>query len=200
MFNKLMKVSLLPLVTTLAVGLVFTNSRSVVSDGASVVAKKMSSQKIQIEQPSDNYDINVVDSEKSFDSVVERFLFSSPVSIDYVSKEGEVDLVDFGYKEGEVFCDLTNFTDNSNIILDFYQNAKLIDRCTIYFAKSSSGLIYSSAISLDTALRNAGQELSYNLANETEDTNASLLNESIITPYGIGASGTIYGTLKWTDE
>lgn len=77
---------------------------------------------------------------------------------------------------------------------------ELIDRCTLYFAESSTGIIYSSAISLDTACRNAGQELNYNLADESEESIATSVNQSIITPYRIGASGTIYGTLRWTDE
>ena len=200
MFNKLMRVLLVPVVATLVVGSFLTNSRSVAYDGALTDTKEKTSQKIQLEQPSDNYEINIVDSEKSFDSVIERFQFSSPVPIDYVSEEGEVDLVNFEYNEGEVSCDLTNFTDNSNVILNFYQNDELIDRCALYFAESSNGLIYSSAISLDTAFRNAGKELNYNLANEIEDTDVELTSETTVTPYGIGASGTVYGTLKWTDQ
>ena len=197
MFNKFIKVSLLSIVATLTIGSFLENFNS---NAYGVSLKEETANEKRLLQPSENYDINAVDSEKSFDAVIETFVFSSPAPIDYVSKEGEVDLVGFEYNEEEVSCDLTNFADKSNIILSFYQDSELIDRCTLYFAESSNGLIYSSAISLDTACRNAGQELNYNLVDESEWDSAMPVNQSSVTPYGIGASGTIYGTLRWTDE
>lgn len=73
----------------------------------------------------------------------------------------------------------------------------MIDKCSLYFAKDKNGSFYSSAISLDTARRAAGQSLNYNLVDETTSKNS---NDEVATPYGIGASGVIYGKLKWTDQ
>lgn len=199
MFHKFIKVSLLPVVATLTIGSFLTNLSSNTYNVSSKQIREKA-EKTQFEQPTENYDINVIDSEKSFDATTESFLFSSPVPIDYVSKEGDVNLVNFKYNEGEVSCVLTNFIDNSNVILNFYLDSELIDRCTLYFAESSAGIIYSSAISLDTACRNAGQELNYELADENEEDSTTSVNRANITPCDIGASGTIYGTLRWTDE
>lgn len=198
--NKFMKFLFLPVVATFSFGTFLSNLSLKNHDVSLKQVKEESFKKMQFEQSSENYNITVVDSEKSFGTVIESFLFSSPVAIDYVFKEGEVDLVSFEYNEGEVSCDLTNFANNSNIILSFYQNGELIDRCTLYFVKSSNGLIYSSAVSLDTACRNANQELNYNLTNDSEEENKTPIIQTSITPYGIGASGTIYGTLRRTDE
>ena len=199
MFYKFMKTSLLSVVAALTV-VAFSTDLSLTSYDVSLKKiEKEATDETHFEQPNENFDISIINSEKSFNTPIEKFIFSSPVSIDYVSKEGEVDLVGFKYNEGNVSCDLSNFADDSNIILSFYRGGELIDRCTLYFAKSSNGLIYSSGISLDTACRNAGQELNYKLADESEEQNTMLASQSI-NSCGIGTSGTIYGTLKWTDE
>lgn len=200
MFNKFMKVSLLPVVATLTISSFLTNFSTNICDETAGQIKKDAVEDVRLEQPSENFDVSVIDSEKTFDSEIESFRFSSPVAIDYVSGEGKVNLVDYEYNDGEVSCDLTNFDDGTDIILAFYKDNELIDRCTLYFADSSDGFIYSSAISLDTACRNAGQELNYNLVNENAEINIESEDQPSIRPYGIGASGSVYGTLKWTDE
>lgn len=199
MIDNFFKVKLLLAIGTLAICPSLPDFYSCSYNVSSKQIKKETSEKLQFMQPLEEYDINVIDSEKSFDASVETFLFSSSKPIDYISKEGEADLANFEYSDGKVSCKLTNFSNNSNITLSFYQKSELIDRCSLYFAQSANGFIYSSAISLDTARRNAGQELNYNLTNDKEE-NTTFNNKSSIVPCGIGADGTIYGTLKWTDE
>lgn len=200
MIKKITKFILLPMLTILTSCSLFYNLSLNTYNISSKQIKKETNKKIQLEQASENYDVSIVDSEKSFDNNIERFLFTTPVPIDYVSKEGNIDLIDFEYFDGKIYCDLTNFEDNASVILSFYHNNILIDRCTLYFAKSSNGLIYSSAISLDTACRNAGKKLNYNLVDESEDENIKIDNQYNTNLCGIGSSGTIYGTLKWTDQ
>ena len=120
MFNKFMKVSLLPVVATLSIGSFLTNLSTNICDETASQIKKDAVEDVRLEQPSENYDVSVIDSEKTFDSEIQSFSFSSPVAIDYVSGEGKVNLVDYEYNDGEVSCDLTNFDDGTDIILAFY--------------------------------------------------------------------------------
>lgn len=201
MFEKMAKISLLPVATSLIIGSLlinFTSNTREVEPRQNILEEN--EQSARLEEPLANYDITAVDTEKSFASETESFLFCSSVPIDYIGEEGNVDLVGFEYSDGEVYCVLTNFDDDSYVILSFYRNGEIIDRCALYFAESSDGLIYSSAISSDTACRNAGQELNYDLSYEIDEESMEPVNLTNITPYGIGASGRIYGTLRWADE
>ena len=105
---------------TLSIGSFLTNLSTNICDETASQIKKDAVEDVRLEQPSENYDVSVIDSEKTFDSEIQSFSFSSPVAIDYVSGEGKVNLVDYEYNDGEVSCDLTNFDDGTDIILAFY--------------------------------------------------------------------------------
>ena len=64
MFNKFIKVSLLSIVATLTIGSFLENFNS---NAYGVSLKEETANEKRLLQPSENYDINAVDSEKSFD-------------------------------------------------------------------------------------------------------------------------------------
>ena len=148
--------------------------------------------------PSPGYQILPVQTEKTFGSDEEIFYFSSPVGIDFIDIEGSGELIEFSQNEELVIsCRLRGFVNNSEISLVFYHGGQAIDRCDLYFARSADGNFHSSCLSLDTAKRAAGYELGYNLVSEVAVEEDSYSN--VISPYGIGTTGSIYGTLKWED-
>lgn len=198
MQKKSIRFVFLPLMTSLFFSSVTTGHHSASLERDMKDAKRIAETN-RIEAPSDNFDIQVIDSEKSFISEVESFNFSSSVAIDNITSEGNITLTSYSYKDNLVSCTLSGFTDASEVLLNFYHDNKLIDRCALYFAMSDDGILYSSGISLDTAKRSAGQEIGYNLVDDSEEYLPSS-SEPSISLYGIGASGMVYGTLRWTDE
>lgn len=148
--------------------------------------------------PSYGHQILPVEAEKTFGNEEQIFEFSSPVEIDSVDIEGNTELIEFFQNDELVIsCRLRGFVNNSEVSLVFYCGGQLIDRCVLYFARSADGNFHSSCLSLDTAKRAAGYDLGYNLVSEIAVEENS--HSNAISPYGIGATGTIYGTLKWKD-
>ena len=200
MFNKLLKFSLIPIVAAFMAGSNLINSIQIEKNNTLCNQTDETLEANRFEGPSNGFNVIPIESESSFTDNVKVFKFSSPIYVDYVTAEGDVKLVNYSVdSENTVLCTLSNFNDCSNIIISFFLNNDLVDKCTLYFTESSENLIYSSAISLDTARRAAGQELEYNLTNDSQN-NISTNNETVIAPNGIGSSGSIYGTFRWTDE
>ena len=143
--------------------------------------------------------VQPIDSERKNVTSLNFFKFISSVKVNLVSWEGDAKLKSYQVDEDgkTVTCSIYAPEDYSKISLSFFNDNDLIDKCSLYFAKDKNGSFYSSAISLDTARRAAGQSLNYNLVDETTSKNS---NDEVATPYGIGASGVIYGKLKWTDQ
>ncbi len=139
------------------------------------------------------------DAEKKIVGDVCTFQFTSNVSIIDVCAEGDESLTDYSIHDGkEIICTLSNFRDCSSVTLTFSASDDVHDKCTIYFAKDDEGYFHSSSLSLDTARRAAGQELNYNLVDESKDETTPITLSPIST-CSIGETGAIYGTLKWKD-
>lgn len=150
------------------------------------------------EDPTSSYKISPVEDNQIIYSSSSIIKFSSSISIDTISVEGEVNFLNFSYKNGILECLFSDFKDSSEILVNFYHENNLIDKCALYFAESTNGTFYCSAISLDIAKRMAGHQLSYNLVLDNREEN----NTKIRTVYSenrIGSTGSVYGWLKWTD-
>lgn len=185
---------------TIAITLFFPTQLSAInkSDVLNVEQQKEEGQK-RFEPTSNEYNIVPIDAEKSFTNDIMTFKFSSSEIIDRVTSDNEIKIDRFNQdKDNIVYCTLSNYKDNSKVSLSFYKNNNLIDKCAIYFVKDLNGTIYSSSISFDVAKRAAGKKLNYNLAKEEEKNNNYDLPN--ISTCEIGASGEIYGYLKWQDE
>lgn len=141
--------------------------------------------------------ISCVDSEKTIHGLIETFHFTSTSKIDKVSSIGKIKLLNFEIKEEEIVCTLSEFLQDENINLQFYYDNVLVDNVTLYFASDNLGNFYSSSFSLDTAKRNAGQTLDYDLIDESEDSSNDNPGISLL---GIGVTGSTSGTFRWTDD
>ena len=148
-------------------------------------------------EPSFN-DIHVTcdDSEKKFNGDTELFHFTSSVKIDNILSLGNIELLSYEIKEEKIVCKLSKFIQNENISLQFYSSDILVDNFTLYFASDIHGNIFSSSFSLDTAKRNAGQTLNYDLI----DDETTLNNNGEISQKGLGITGITSGTFRWTDD
>lgn len=144
----------------------------------------------------DSGQVVCIDSEKTIKGAAETFHFTSKNKIDSVSSIGKIELSSFEVNEDEIVCSLSHFVQDESINLQFYCENVLIDCFTLYFASDSFGTFFSSAFSLDTAKRNAGQTLNYDLV---ENENVSNEN-SEISSLGIGVTGSTSGTFRWTDD
>lgn len=143
--------------------------------------------------------VSCIDSEKVINDVTETFNFVSTTEIDDVVVVGNISLLDFEINGNEIICTLSGFLSDESITLEFYYKNILIDHVTLYFAVSDLNIFYSSGLSLDTAKRNAGKILNYELA--FDDKNEDFFNyNNEISLLGIGASGSISGTFEWTDD
>lgn len=143
--------------------------------------------------------VSCTDSERVIRDVVETFNFSSTTEIDEVVAVGDIDLLHFEIKGDRISCTLSDFAADESITLKFYCNNILIDQIDLYFTLSDMNTFYSSAFSLDTAKRNAGKKLNYELVPEDEVTDASSYDNKA-SLLGTGASGSISGTFEWTDD
>ena len=201
MFRKDVKAFLIMTVFALFLGTQFSSltSRGYALD-IQLQEKKEKANQNRFESPSLSQDITILNAEKSFNNDIVTYEFSSSKAIDNVKSNNEIKVNNFWQEENKnIFCTLSNYEDNSSVTLSFYSNNHLVDKYTIYFAKSSNGTFYSSAISPDVAKRAAGKKLSYNLINE-KDYNTKSDVPLNISSNDIGASGEIKGYLKWQDE
>lgn len=199
MFKSFPVRPLLPAVAAFAVFLTFPDSFASSATNVFRGSREASAVK-HLEEPTGNFEVSPIDSERTLSSDIEQFSFSSLTPVDFVSSEGKVRLLDFSCgNNSTISCRLTDFTDEENTVLSFYADGDLIDKCTLYFAEDSDGVFYSSAVSSDTAKRAAGKTLNYNLVSEDEQNSASGA-ERVSPQKAIIASGRIYGTLEWTDE
>lgn len=143
-------------------------------------------------------EVKCIDSERSFDTTVEEFVFTSSTLVDEVKYEGDFSLFRYEIYEESVSCLITDFINEGNIKLTFLQESTIVDTCVIYVVKDSSDKFCSSVLSLDTAKRNAGKELNYSLS-DTYEQEGDSENLGPITR-AIGVVGSVSGTLKWKDE
>lgn len=153
----------------------------------------------QYSSSSEQFYVNSLDNEKSF-VANETFVFETNASITKVAKEGGPEIVDYRFMDNKVYIELENFVDLDYIKISFYNSSELIDTCSLYFAKGSDGLFYSSSISLDAARRNAGQTLNYSFVSSDESDEYSIKKSLGASTNSIGATGKVSGTLRWTDE
>lgn len=133
---------------------------------------------------------------KKFNGDTELFHFTSSVKIDNILSLGNIELLSYEIKEEKIICKLSKFIQNDNISLQFYSCDILVDNFSLYFASDGFGNIFSSSFSLDTAKRNAGQTLNYDLI----DDETVLNNNDEISQKGLGITGITSGTFRWTDD
>lgn len=146
--------------------------------------------------PSNGYNVQVVEGERSFNNSSEFFYFNCSVQINSVISDGNVTLEDYSIIGNEISCLLTNINDLGNITLSFIKDNLIADTETIYFAKSLKNVFYSSSLSIDHAKRAAGQSLNYSLFYEEDEQ----IEAPSISLMGIGAVGSVSGTFMWNDE
>lgn len=141
--------------------------------------------------------ISCIDSEKVISKSSATFHFIATKKINKITALGNIKLKEFNIYESEISCTLSNFEKDEKIEIRFYHNDTLLDFFTLFFAKSNLNTIYSSSLSMDTAKRNAGQFLSYNLFDENYE-HMSIKNKK---PLLIADSlSNVSGTFKWTDD
>lgn len=145
--------------------------------------------------------VTALDAEKVFIESSQTFDFETNAEITNVSEsEGASWIASSVFGDGMVEVTLCGFADLETAKISFFSGDELVDVCALYIAKDEDGAFHSSAISMDTAKRSAGQELNYSIADENDSAKKEGDNDSSIALASIGASGRVLGTLKWTDE
>lgn len=140
--------------------------------------------------------IYILDDDQFFYTYYKWFTFKSSTIIDEVKIEGSCILNDYKINENDISVKLSNFENNSSSAVVFYKNNKIIDKNFLHFSFDINNNIYMSSISLDTAKRNAGNFLNYQLINDEEIYNRNLN----LQKNSIGVVGSISGYLKWEDQ
>lgn len=198
MFKKIIVFSLIPILIILSsISIKQKNKSETLHENMTNEEISLNNQ-VSCSESSAYNKINIDNSELSFDSVFKTFVYSSSVEIDHVTGNGSVQLNDFSFSEdNSISVELTNFSQCSEIVLSFYSNSELVGKNSLYFAQSEYGVYFSSSISLDTARRNAGHILNYDLVFDNEENeNIQLLDQQ----RGIGVKGSVSGIIKWADE
>ena len=152
-----------------------------------------------MEEPSFNNEVLPIVDNEIFSSVFKTVRFSSTKEIDKVLVEGNINFSSFFYKDGLVDCTFSEFKDSSKIIVSFFHENVLIDKCALYFIKISNVCFCYSTVSLDIAKRIAGHKLSYNLVKDTNDRETFKIKMESPKSKTV-SNGYVYGTLKWADE
>lgn len=139
------------------------------------------------------------DSEKTIVDNFAEYHFRSNLVITSVSCEGSIELTNYSFNGNDIICTLSGFSSESEAKLFFYSDNTLVDFNMLYFAMDTFGVFYSSQLSLDVAKRNAGNNLSYRLE---QDTDEYPINNyySVSQTRGIGVTGSVSGVFKWTDD
>ena len=153
----------------------------------------------QTEPTLSDFDVICLDSEQTINNDYADYHFSCDAKITNVLCEESAQLANWVCNESEVTCRLSGFIANSKIKIDFYSSETLIDTVTLYFVVDASGLFHSSGVSLDTAKRDAGIALDYDLIDEAEE----LAEDSIHHPIAARApstSGVVSGKFEWKDD
>ena len=143
--------------------------------------------------------IECLDAEKTISANYANFRFSSEAEITSIVCETFNQLASWNYVENEIVCNLSNIIANGKTTLDFYSSGVLIGSYALYFAENTSGIIYSSGLSLDEAKRNAGISLNYDLIDETEEEAEDSIHHPVHSQ-APSTSGSITGTFQWQDD
>ncbi len=140
--------------------------------------------------------IQSIDAERSFSETIQTFEFSVDGRIvDSIATDGDLNISSYLINEGIVSCTIYGIKNLSCARIRFFEQSKMIGAKTIYFAQDNDGNYHSSILSMDIARRAAGQKLDYTLSDSKQKT----LFESSISPSSIGVTGSVSGTLRWTD-
>lgn len=150
-----------------------------------------------LESPtSGSVSFSCLDSEQEFGGGQSSFSFRFDGTLMDFGWKGEASVTDHSLTEGGLEAFVSVPLGQSQIDFTFDFGDEVIP-FSLYFAESE-GIYHSSALSSDVAARAAGYDLGYEIVEETEDGAED--GDRGIRPLGIGASGRIYGDLKWTDD